>query len=241
MSRPLDAMLTRLRAIGIRIVLPLGSEHGATLGALAPWARGGLLLLSGGPTFFEAFQKARHLYTDRDDPLDDWTRDQVEPCVEELKASGYSATARYPFWNEPDPVSFLQLGRLAGLTATAPFGLCLHPDHGSFIAFRALILLDRAPPDEFTTGALPPGWDPCPSCAAPCIPACPPGAVTSQGWALSTCVDHRALDESCEAGCLSRLACPVGGDARPSPEALRFHQAASRRWITNRRNPRGTG
>lgn len=229
-----------LKRIGLEIRLPLGpctderAPQGLRLPELAPWARGGLLLLSGGPGFFEAFQRERHLYEGHADPLDDWTRDNVEAFVAALNASGTRAEARYPFWNEPEPLPFLQLGRLAGLKATSLFGLGLHPEFGSFIAYRALILLDREPPSEFTTQAPAPDWPPCASCAAPCIEACPASAVSRQGWAMEPCLDHRRRDESCEEGCLSRLACPIGSDRRPSPEALRFHQAASRAFLLQR-------
>jgi len=208
------------------VQLPLGAaydlraEPDVRLGAFAPWARGGLLLLSGGPAFFERFRAERR---DEPDPLDRWTRRTVEALLAPCRAAGLRAEARYPFWNEPDPLPFQRIGAAAGLGGTSRLGLTLHPAFGSWIAYRVLLLFDRPMAEE----AAPPAVDACAGCAAPCVDACPAGAVAA-GWDAPRCVDHR-LDtgDACASGCHARLACPAGADQRYGADALRFHQAAS--------------
>ncbi len=215
---------TDAAALGLQLQLPLGAAYdesagdGLRVADLAPWARGGLLLLSGGRALFERFTpEAGH------DPLDRWTRRRVEALLEPLRATGVRAEARYPFWNEPDPLPFQRIGEAAGLGAPTRLGLSLHPTYGSWIAYRALLLFDRPVPDR----APPPRESPCATCAAPCVTACPAAAI-AHTWDARSCMDHR-LDhgDPCASGCHARLACPVGADQRYAEEALRFHQAAS--------------
>jgi hypothetical protein len=67
------------------------------------------------------------------------------------------------------------LGRLAGWHNTSPLGLGIHPKHGLWFAYRALLLANAVNLEtELGTGAA----RPCESCSAqPCIAACPAGAV----------------------------------------------------------------
>lgn len=212
--------------IGLNVILPLGpgyeerADPSIRLAALAPWALGGWLLLSGGPAFFAAFSQTE---PNGADPLDSWTRDRVAELLAPLREAGVRAEARFPFWNEPDPLPFLRIGGAAGAGTSSRLGLTLHQKYGTWIAYRALILVDRPVHD----GPRAPPVDACAGCAAPCIPACPAGALASGSWEPAPCLDHRLASPSCEEGCLSRLACPMGLEHRLPREALRFHQAAS--------------
>ncbi|WP_373046483.1 hypothetical protein [Vulgatibacter sp.] len=237
MAAPLDILRAEAAGLGLQIQLGLGPRYDERAGAglrlrdLAPFARGGLLLLSGGPAFFDRFAAAGpHAGAD---PLDDWTRALVERLLVPLRTAGIEAQARHPFVGEAAPLPFQRIGAAAGLGAPARIGLTLHPVHGSWIAYRALLLLS-CPVEEHPL----PAFTPCESCAAPCIPACPAGAVATGGWDAAGCSNHRVdHGDPCASGCHARLACPVGADARYGDEALRFHQAASFATASAWRNP----
>jgi hypothetical protein len=225
MDARIDRLLAGAAALGLQRQIELGPRYDAAAGPglrlrdFAPWARGGLLLLSGGPAFFERFQTEAR---DEADPLDAFTRRRVEGLLEPLRREGITARAHFPFWNEPDPLPFQRIGAAAGIGSSL-LGLDVDREFGTWLAYRALILLDR-PVEE----APAPRFDPCAACAAPCIPACPAGAIDPAGWNAATCLDHRLdHDDPCGAGCHARQACPVGSGRRYPPDALRFHQAAS--------------
>lgn len=223
----LEALLAGAESVGLNIAIPLGPRYdeaagpGLRLADLAPWARGGVLLLSGGGRLFSSFTQERERFPGPD-PLDRWTRAKVAELLAPLRAAGVRAEARHPFWNEPDPLPFQRIGAAAGLTLAVPLGLTLHPAYGSWIAYRALVLLDRPLADAPRAP-----FDACAGCPAPCIPACPAGAVAASGWNASSCMGHRRATGACSDGCASRLACPVGAAEEPGLVARRFHQAAS--------------
>lgn len=196
------------------------------LSALAPFARSGLLLISGGAAFFEDFLRKRR---DEPDPLDAHTRRTVEALVEPLLRSGVRVALRYPFWNEASPLPFQTIGRAAGLFPSL-LGLDLHPRHGPWMAYRALVLLDR-PLEEEPFRA----FEPCVDCEAPCIAACPASAVSRQGWDANRCFDHRRTGE-CADGCHSRLACPVGASQRYPLPVLRYFQGSALSCTTKSKN-----
>lgn len=228
MREAIDGLSREAAAIGMQVQVRLGPRYdaragdGLRLGDLAPWARGGMLLLSAGPAFFERFRAERASFPGPD-PLDDWTRAAVARLLAPVRAAGIRAEARHPFWNEPAPLPFQLIGAAAGLAIAAPLGLTVDPAWGSWIAYRALLLFDLPLEEEDR-----PAFDPCAACPAPCVDACPAGAVARGGWSAQACVDHRlGRGDPCAAGCLARLACPVGAQGRYDEAALRYHQAQS--------------
>lgn len=186
------------------------------LASLAPFARSGLLLISGGSAFFENFLRNKR---DEPDPLDAYTRRLVDSLLEPLRGAGVRLRVHYPFWNESEPLPFQKIARAAGLGPSL-LGLDLHPRFGPWAAYRALLLLDLALEDGEVSD-----FEPCIGCPAPCIEVCPVGAVSNEGWNAERCMDHRLVDGGCSEGCHSRLACPVGAEYRYSPSLLRYFQA----------------
>lgn len=72
----------------------------------------------------------------------------------------------------------------------------------------------------------PPVARPCETCAAPCLTACPVGALTGAGYDLPAC--HAFLDrpegaECLSAGCLVRRACPLSQSYARLPEQSGYH------------------
>lgn len=228
MNEVVGELLREAAAQGLQVQLPLGAGYddrapaGLRLRELAPWARGGVLLLSAGDTFYSRFA-ADPTRPVGADPLDRFTRSLVESLLSPVRQAGIRAEARHPFWNEPAPLDFRRIGLAAGLPLAPPLGLHLHPDHGTWLAYRALLLFDV----QVEEGRLH-TVDACTSCPAPCVQACPAGAVEITGWDPLGCTSHRlATDDGCAGGCHARLACPVGAGSRYGEEALCFHQVAS--------------
>jgi epoxyqueuosine reductase len=228
-------MLERLRAAlaeeGLLIVRPLSQaaldRAGVTLSlaALLPGGRTGVVIGDGGPGFFERF--SRHADPSPPDPLDAYTRGVVGAAFSRAIADPGAFALRFPFARESPPLPIQRLGAAAGLPPPGPLGLQIHPRFGPWWAYRAFaVVLFEAPDDPALES-------PCTGCPAPCVPACPGGAVGLAGFAVPRCVSHRLADEACRHSCAARLRCPVGADARYPGDQLRYHMQAS--WLHLRR------
>ncbi len=108
----------------------------------------------------------------------------------------------------------------------APLGILLHPRYGPWHAYRAALLFaERLPLDP------PPllEW-PCGSCrSAPCLSACPAGALEAGNYDVARCLGHLRAepDGPCMArGCLARHACPVGRPFVYAPGQAARHMRA---------------
>ena len=126
---------------------------------------------------------------------------------------------------------FQRLGRAAGLGAPGPLGLQIHPRFGPWWAYRALIAVaaDADIVDDIIGGAVddPPRGDLCVGCPAPCVAACPAGAVRLGGFSIAACHARRLTAPACRLSCDARIRCVVGTEHRYSDEQLAFHMAAS--------------
>ncbi len=176
-----------------------------------------VLLGNAGGDLWPAFSAGRR---DEPHPLDAWARRTVGPLAARL-----DARAVYPSDRPWHP--FQQWAMRAEPVAPSPIGLLIHPDYGLWHAYRAALLLDEVPAD------LPPRVDrpvPCATCVGrPCLHACPVGAHSATGFAVSACERHLRSDVAphcMEVGCRSRDGCPVGRDSRFPDEQVAFHQRA---------------
>ena len=80
----------------------------------------------------------------RENPLDDFTREVVERDIAApLRASGARCTTVYPFMSNGPTLSFIELGKVAGIAGPSILGVTVHPLYGPWIAFRAALLLDE--------------------------------------------------------------------------------------------------
>jgi len=233
----LDALTGALGAHGLNVWLPLdGPAFDAAcapvapslrLESLLPRARGALVVGSAGRPFFEGFARARAAAPDdvRRDPLDRYTRAIVMRAARQaLEGLGVAHVECFPFLREAAGgvvIPFQRLGRAAGLAASSPLGLQIHPVYGAWWAYRALVVVDAE---------LPPGVslsDGCAGCPAPCVGACPAGAVRRAGFVVPACHAHRLASVPCHLSCAARLACIRGPEHRYADEQLAFHMAAS--------------
>lgn len=234
MNEAIEEVFSALERAGLEaVVLGRTYEDRAPphlrLASLAPFARSGLLLVSGGSTFVEAFLESEE---PGPDPLDTYTRRLVTSIFAPLSRAGGQVQIRFPFWNEEDPLPFQAIARAAGL-APSILGLDLHPRYGPWIAYRALVLLDRPLPETPL-----PAFDPCTSCPAPCIEACPVDAVGRGGWDAARCFEFRN-EGGCAEGCHARLACPVGAGFRYPDPVLRHFQASGLACSSKSKNQKG--
>jgi epoxyqueuosine reductase len=218
-----------LQALGLNVLLPLEAARfdavaaPLRLGALLADAAGALIVGSGGRAFFEAFSAAPESRDGARHPLDRYTARVVSAAVgAALSGAGARYALAYPF--DADPViPFQRLGRAAGLGGPGPLALQIHPVFGPWWAYRALIVLDRAPPP----GTAPPLGDACAGCPAPCVPACPAGAVRAAGFDVPACHARRSTAPDCRESCAARIACVRGPVHRYGDRQLAFHMRAS--------------
>lgn len=189
-----------------------------------PGARTALLVASGGRALWRAFESSPDFGRGAD-PLDAFTRRQLEGARSALGPEQASAPRLAGERHGERFADFVELGRLAGLGAPSRLGLLVHPEYGPWLSLRGLILLrpvwdpPAAPLSDF---------DPCPGCPAPCAAACPSGAPTPRGFDLARCDDTRRRRAGCAEACDARRACVLGREHAYRAEALAHHMRVSR-------------
>ena len=194
----LEALASALGARGLNVTLPLDAAAfdaacapTLTLASLLPDARGALVVGAAGRAFFDGFTRARAdgSLAVGPDPLDRYTRAVVDETTRAALAPlGVAHATHFPFMGASVGgvvIPFQRLGRAAGLAATSPLGLQIHPIYGAWWAYRALVVVDV----ELPPGA--PLSDACAGCPAPCVTACPAGAVRREGFDVPACHARR--------------------------------------------------
>ena len=187
-------------------------EHGLTVrGAFhpepadaAPRDCATLVLLGPDDGFWPIFSASPEYAAAAPDPLDRWS----ERVIGAL-ARAFAATPLFPFGGPPYR-PFIAWARRSGRAWDSPVGLLVHDTAGLFVSYRGALAL----PSRLDLPA--PGPRPCATCAAPCLDACPVGALTGAGYDLPRC--HGYLDtppgaDCMTRGCAVRRACPVGAGA----------------------------
>lgn len=163
-------------------------------------------------------------------PIDAYSERVLLEEAEHFRSLGYEVCALFPFTN--GPVNFLKLAESAGVGVISPvIPFLLHPEFGPWISLRGALIFNRQIPSN---GALD-DFEPCSSCAAPCVSACPVETYGQGGEVhLDRCADHRDAG-SCDTGCEVRRACPIGAEHRYGATEEAFRHAYSlpvlRRWF----------
>ncbi len=188
---------------------------------MLPGAAGALIVGAGGRAFFQRFSEAPELHDGSPDPLDRYTARSVAAAVAAALAdSGARYAIGHPFGVAP-VIPFQRLGRAAGLGGPGPLALQIHPEFGPWWAYRALVVLDQPLPPAVAPG------DGCAGCPAPCVAACPAGAVARTGFDVRLCHARRLSAPACQESCAARLACIRGPEHRYEDRQLAFHMRAS--------------
>lgn len=147
------------------------------------------------------------------DPVDRWSRRVLGRLACDL-----GAKALFPFGGPPFH-PFYPWALRSGRAWDSPVRLLVHESQGLMVSFRgALALKQRL--------TIPRGVKPCDTCAAPCMTACPAGALGAGGYDVPAC--HAFLDtpegQPClSRGCVTRRACPVSAGYARMEEQSAYH------------------
>ena len=172
-----------------------------------------LLLLGPKEPGFWAHLKAQPEWRDPD-PVDRWSRRVIGRIACDL-----AAKALFPFGGPPYH-PFYQWALRTGRVWDSPVRLLVHSGQGLMVSFRGALALKEV------VEVPPPQPRPCDACAAPCLTACPAGALTGAGYDVPGC--HAWLDraegaECLSGGCLVRRACPLSQSYARLPEQSAYH------------------
>ncbi len=209
-----DALAPEARAVGLAV---RGAFHPEAADD-APEGCGTLVLLGPDePDFWALFTGSDEYRDGLPDPMNRWS----ERVVGGL-AADWGGSALFPFGGPPWR-PFLRWATRAGTAHASPVGLLVHNSAGLFISYRGAVALPRRLD-------LPrPAASPCIDCPAPCLTACPVGALgAGHDYDVPACKAHLATPAGaeCRNGCLVRRACPVSQGFGRRTEQSAFHMSA---------------
>ncbi len=151
------------------------------------------------------------------DPMDRWSRRVITSLARKL-----GSEPLFPFGEPPRP--FIGWALRSGQAFVSPAHLLVHAEAGLFVSFRgALFFPMRLPlPRSATT--------PCDTCETkPCLTACPPRALTKDGYDLPACHEFLDTDPGTDCmtkGCAVRRSCPLASNYPRMEEQSAFHMKA---------------
>lgn len=158
-------------------------------------------------------------------PLDDFCRAELGALL-----GLHAHRVLHPQPSSAAPLPLLAVLEAAGWLRPGPFMNTLHAGYGSWWAVRAVIALDA----EADAAPEPLGASPCRDCPAPCVHACPAGAVARSGWDGGRCLEQRLADGSpCAGRCPAREICPAGRIWRYETATIAYHYGASQQTLRN--------
>jgi ferredoxin len=227
-----------LAARGFNVLLPLSEAAfdaacapvapALRLRSLHPGANGALIVASGGRDLFARFRAAPEPRDGQPNPLDRFTRAGISAAAAEaLRDLTGGHRLLFPFTDSLPALPFQRLGRAAGLGGPGPLGLQIHPVFGPWWAYRGLIALALSDAAWAGSGPGVALGDGCAGCPAPCVDACPAGAVRRAGFSVVDCHARRLASPDCRLSCVARIRCVRGPEHRYTDEQLAFHMAAS--------------
>ncbi len=171
-----------------------------------------IVLLSPAEPGFWAHVRAQPEFADgAPDPLDRWSARVIGAL-----AAAAGGRAAFPFGGPPH-APFYAWALRSGQFFAAPMRLLVHPEMGLWASLRGAVVLPAR-------RDLPlPAKPPCTGCAAPCLRACPAGAMSAQGYDVPAC--HAALGgtDCLSQGCAARRACPISRGYGRLPQQSAWH------------------
>ncbi len=182
-------------------------EDGATILLLGPYE----------PGFWPAFSNTAEARDGAADPIDRWSKRVINSL-----AGRWGGVAVFPSDGPPYP-PFQAWARVSGRAWDSPVGMLIHDAAGLWVSYRGAIrlpyLLDL--PDARN--------QPCLTCAAPCVTACPVGALGPDGYDVPACKAHLNGADSADCmgqGCAVRRSCPVSESYGRLHAQSAFHMKA---------------
>ena len=131
----------------------------------------------------------------------------------------------------------MKLGERAGWGRRSPLGIGMHPRHGLWVGYRAVVRVAGTWP----VLREPPAVHACDSCPdTPCVTRCPVSAIgRGKGILATPCFEERLRPGAdCSRRCVSRLSCPVAPASRYPDAQVAHHQAFGNviyhRWAATR-------
>lgn len=195
-------------------------ERLTVMGVLATWPKDGIgsgtiaLLGPAEPGFWTYFTTTPEFRDGTPDPVDRWSGRVITALAHEIGGAAY-----FPFGDPVRP--FFSWALRSGRAWQSPVKLLVHDQAGLMVSYRGAVFLPVECP------ATPSGVKPCDSCAdKPCAIACPAGALTTDGYDVSSCHAYLDTDEgrtNLLKGCAVRRACPVSKTYGRSEEQSAFH------------------
>jgi len=172
-----------------------------------------------GSAQWAAFAESPEARDGEPDPLDRWSRRQLD-----VLAAEFGATACYPSGTPQLPLQRLALR--CEPVHQSPLGLLIHPRWGLWHAYRGALAFT----EQLELPPLAPLPRPCDTCdARPCLSACPVGAFRHGHFDVDACVRHVASEAGHDCrnqGCRARRACPVGSGHTYVAAQQSFHMQA---------------
>ena len=170
------------------------------------------------PKFWKLFKCSYEFLNIKVNPLDVWSQRNISSIAEKFDAKPF-----FPFQNKPF-LPFYSWALRSGESFVSPVKLLVHAKRGLFVSFRGALAFKQHLPYSQNKVL---NYSPCANCSAPCITACPAGALTEEKYDVEKCKDFvdRAGKIRCKQGCLVRRACPVGKSRRVKGQA-EFHMDA---------------
>jgi hypothetical protein len=173
-----------------------------------------LLLIGPAEPGFWAHLQSQPEWDGQPDPVDRWSRRVIGRVACDL-----GVKALFPFGGPPwHP--FYRWALRTGQVWDSPVRLLVHARQGLMVSFRGALALKEE------VALPPPSPCPCDGCPAPCLTACPAGALTAAGYDVPAC--HAFLDrpegaDCMTGGCRVRRACPVSQTYARLPEQSAYH------------------
>lgn len=179
---------------------------------------GTTVILGTGPKFWPVFAASAEYADGAPDPIDRWSKRVIGVIAAEARA-----TCSFPSDGPPYP-PFIRWALDTGRFFSSPVGMMVHDTVGLMISIRGALHLDTLWPEDPE-----PAGSPCETCHAPCMTACPVGALGGGAYDVEACHNHldRPEGQTCMMqGCAARRACPVSSGAHRRPEQSALHMRA---------------
>lgn len=191
----------------------MGGFHPAPEDGAPPGTQTLLLVGPAEPGFWAHLTVQAEWLDGAPDPVDRWSRRILGRLACDL-----GAKAVFPFGGPPF-APFQRWAKATGRAWESPVRLLVHDVAGLMVSYRGALAL-KARLDLPATGPRP-----CDSCAAPCLTACPAGALTGAGYDVPACHAHLDRDgQAClSGGCLVRRACPLSASYGRVAEQSAYH------------------
>ena len=183
--------------------------------ALAPGARGVLVVGNGGRALWDEFTRSPERALG-ENPLDAYTRRVLAEAARACEPP--AAVAFYADKRDGAYLPLVALAERAGFGAPSRLGVLIHREFGPWLAIRGVLLVADALRDPERAP-----FAPCVGCPAPCARACRGRVVGPQTLDAAGCYQTRLSDPGCAATCDARSACVVGRAHAYSREQLAHH------------------